>query len=110
MTGVIAFASAKAALRSVAQGLARELGPYGIHIAHIVIDGVIRGEIRGREVPRLCSLQRQDWLASRRCDSRCLLGAGIVSSLAPGFMNWTCGHSKNRLDIGAPERLSSVVP
>jgi NAD(P)-dependent dehydrogenase (short-subunit alcohol dehydrogenase family) len=37
----LAFASAKAALRAVAQGLAREFGPQGIHVAHVVIDGVI---------------------------------------------------------------------
>ena len=40
----IAFASAKAALRAVAQGLAREFGPRGIHVAHVVIDGVIHGD------------------------------------------------------------------
>lgn len=38
------FASAKAALRAVAQGVARELGPDGIHVAHVVIDGGIKGE------------------------------------------------------------------
>jgi len=37
------FASAKAALRAVAQGLAREFGPQGIHVAHVIIDGVIDG-------------------------------------------------------------------
>lgn len=40
----IAFASAKAALRSVAQSAAREYGPRGIHVAHVVIDGGIDGE------------------------------------------------------------------
>jgi NAD(P)-dependent dehydrogenase (short-subunit alcohol dehydrogenase family) len=40
----LAFAAAKAALRAVAQGLAREFGPKGVHVAHIVIDGVIAGE------------------------------------------------------------------
>jgi len=40
----IAFASAKAALRAVAQGFAREFGPQGIHVAHVVIDGVIGGD------------------------------------------------------------------
>ncbi|MBI5312395.1 MAG: SDR family NAD(P)-dependent oxidoreductase [Methylocystis sp.] len=40
----LAFAAAKAALRAVAQGLAREFGAKGVHIAHIVIDGVIAGE------------------------------------------------------------------
>jgi NAD(P)-dependent dehydrogenase (short-subunit alcohol dehydrogenase family) len=39
-----AFASSKAALRSLAQSLAREYGPQGIHVAHVVIDGGIDGE------------------------------------------------------------------
>jgi NAD(P)-dependent dehydrogenase (short-subunit alcohol dehydrogenase family) len=41
--GFSAFASAKAGLRSVAQTAARELGPAGIHVAHIVVDGAIDG-------------------------------------------------------------------
>lgn len=40
----VAFAAAKAALRSLAQTLAREYGPEGIHVAHVVIDGGIDGE------------------------------------------------------------------
>ena len=36
-----AFAGAKAALRALAQSMARELGPRGIHVAHTVIDGAI---------------------------------------------------------------------
>jgi NAD(P)-dependent dehydrogenase (short-subunit alcohol dehydrogenase family) len=44
-----AFASAKAALRALAFGLAREFGPRGLHVGHVVIDGVIDGEqIRSR--------------------------------------------------------------
>lgn len=39
--GTIAFAAGKAAQRSVAQSLARHLGPENIHVAYIVIDGVI---------------------------------------------------------------------
>ena len=38
-SGFSAFAGAKAALRSLAQSMARELGPKGIHVAHIIIDG-----------------------------------------------------------------------
>jgi len=37
--GFAAFASAKAGLRAVAQSMARELGPEGVHVAHLVIDG-----------------------------------------------------------------------
>ncbi len=40
----VAFAAAKAGLRSVAQSVAREYGPRGVHAAHIVIDGGINGE------------------------------------------------------------------
>ena len=40
----VAFAAAKAGLRSVAQSIAREYGPKGIHVAHVVIDGGIDGE------------------------------------------------------------------
>ena len=36
-----AFAAAKGGLRQVAQSLARELGPKNIHVAHVVIDGMI---------------------------------------------------------------------
>lgn len=39
--GFSAFAGAKAALRMLAQSMARELGPKGIHVAHVVIDGPI---------------------------------------------------------------------
>jgi NAD(P)-dependent dehydrogenase (short-subunit alcohol dehydrogenase family) len=38
----ITFSSAKFGMRGLAQSLARELWPKGIHVAHIVIDGVIR--------------------------------------------------------------------
>lgn len=40
------FAMGKFALRGLAQSMARELGPQGIHIAHIVVDGGIRSERR----------------------------------------------------------------
>jgi NAD(P)-dependent dehydrogenase (short-subunit alcohol dehydrogenase family) len=41
--GFSAFASAKAGLRIMAQSAARELGPKGIHVAHVVVDGAIDG-------------------------------------------------------------------
>ena len=40
-SGFAAFAGGKAALRMLAQSMARELGPQGIHVAHVVIDGAI---------------------------------------------------------------------
>ena len=39
--GFAAFSGAKHALRALAQSMARELGPEGIHVAHVVIDGAI---------------------------------------------------------------------
>ncbi len=41
--GFAAFAAAKHGLRAVAQSMARELGPQGIHVAHVVIDGAVDG-------------------------------------------------------------------
>jgi len=38
------FSAAKGALRNLSQALAREYGPKGVHVAHIVIDGVVNGE------------------------------------------------------------------
>jgi NAD(P)-dependent dehydrogenase (short-subunit alcohol dehydrogenase family) len=42
--GFVNLASPKFGLRAVAQSLARELGPKGIHVAHVVIDGQIHSE------------------------------------------------------------------
>jgi len=39
-----AFASAKAAERALAHGMAREFGKEGIHVAHVVIDGAVDGD------------------------------------------------------------------
>jgi NADP-dependent 3-hydroxy acid dehydrogenase YdfG len=39
--GTIAFAAGKAAQRSVAQSLARQLGPENIHVAYVVLNGVV---------------------------------------------------------------------
>jgi NAD(P)-dependent dehydrogenase (short-subunit alcohol dehydrogenase family) len=52
--GYAAFASAKFGLRAVAQSMARELGPQGIHVAHLVIDsGVDTAWVRERRRERL---------------------------------------------------------
>jgi len=51
-----AFGMAKFALRGLAQSLARELGPQGIHVAHLIIDGVLWGE-RARDRFRMSENQ-----------------------------------------------------
>ena len=42
--GFAAFAAAKGGLRNLAQSLARDFGPRGIHVAHVVVDGAIAGD------------------------------------------------------------------
>lgn len=43
------FAAAKAGLRMLAQALAREYGPKGVHVGHVIIDGIVDGErVRSR--------------------------------------------------------------
>lgn len=48
-----AFASAKAGLRAVAQGMAREFGPQGLHVGHVVVDGVIDGDYVNERIPQI---------------------------------------------------------
>jgi NAD(P)-dependent dehydrogenase (short-subunit alcohol dehydrogenase family) len=42
--GFAHFSAAKSGLRNLAQALAKEYGPQGVHVGHVVIDGVINGE------------------------------------------------------------------
>ncbi|OAI01156.1 SDR family NAD(P)-dependent oxidoreductase [Methylomonas methanica] len=57
-----AFASAKAAVRALAQGMAREFGPQGIHVVHTIIDGVIDGERAHRQFSRFVAAKGADGL------------------------------------------------
>lgn len=57
-----AFASAKAALRSLAQGLAREFSPQGIHVVHSIIDGVIDGDRAAQQFPEYYQSKGKDGL------------------------------------------------
>jgi NAD(P)-dependent dehydrogenase (short-subunit alcohol dehydrogenase family) len=59
-----AFASAKAAERAVAHGMAREFGPEGLHVAHVVIDGVIDGEQVNSRFPAIKEGLGQDGMLS----------------------------------------------
>jgi len=60
--GFAHFAAAKAGLRAIAQSMAREYGPHGIHVAHVVIDGGIAGERLLSRVPRLLEERGEDGL------------------------------------------------
>ena len=55
-----AFASAKAALRAVAHGMAREFGPQGLHVGHVIIDGMIDGDQLNRRFPDLKAKKGED--------------------------------------------------
>jgi NAD(P)-dependent dehydrogenase (short-subunit alcohol dehydrogenase family) len=58
------FAMGKFALRGLAQSMARELHPQGIHVAHIVIDGGIKSERRTDPPDRPASLLDPDAIAA----------------------------------------------
>ena len=58
--GLSAFAGAKHALRALAQSMARELGPKGIHVAHVIIDGAIETQWIKERFPERYALKDQD--------------------------------------------------
>jgi NAD(P)-dependent dehydrogenase (short-subunit alcohol dehydrogenase family) len=58
-TGFSAFSGAKFALRSLAQSMAREIGPEGIHVAHTIIDGAIDTEWIAKNFPQRYALKEQ---------------------------------------------------
>jgi NAD(P)-dependent dehydrogenase (short-subunit alcohol dehydrogenase family) len=60
-----AFAAAKGGLRQVAQSMARELGPKNVHVAHVVIDGMIDNRrTRERMADRVKDLPADGMLAT----------------------------------------------
>ena len=67
-SGSAAFAMGKFALRGLAQSAARELGPQGIHVAHIVVDGGVRSEKRPEPADRPDSLLSPDGVAQTYLD------------------------------------------
>jgi NAD(P)-dependent dehydrogenase (short-subunit alcohol dehydrogenase family) len=58
--GFSAFASAKFALRALAQSMARELGPQNIHVAHVVIDGAIDSNFIREMLPDVDTRRAED--------------------------------------------------
>src|ERR1019366_2258123 len=58
--GFAAFAGAKHALRALAQSMARELGPKGIHVAQIMIDGAIDTEFIRENFPQRYALKERE--------------------------------------------------
>ena len=54
-----AFAGAKHALRALAQSMAKELGPLGVHVAHVVVDGAIDTEFIRSNFPARYALKEE---------------------------------------------------
>lgn len=53
-SGLSAFAMSKFGTRAMAQSLAREFGPKGVHVSHVIIDGIINTEKTkgyGQDIP-----------------------------------------------------------
>jgi len=75
--GFAAFAGAKHALRALAQSMARELGPQGLHVAHVVIDGAIDTRFIAENFPERYALKER---------------AGILSpeAIADNYWNLHC--------------------
>ena len=59
-----AFTAAKAGMRAFAQSLAREFGPQGIHVGHVVVDGAIDGDRIRKGLPGLV----EEWGEDRLVD------------------------------------------
>jgi NAD(P)-dependent dehydrogenase (short-subunit alcohol dehydrogenase family) len=59
-----AFAMGKFALRGLAQSMARELHPQGIHIGHVIIDGGIKSARRAEQPGKTASLLDPDSIAA----------------------------------------------
>ncbi len=55
-----AFAGSKHARRALAQSMARELGPMGIHVGHIIIDGAIDTDFIKTNFPERYALKEQE--------------------------------------------------
>ena len=76
--GFSAFAGAKHALRALAQSMARELGPSGIHVAHIVVDGAIDSQFIRDNLPGHMS-----WTSDRGTRRG---EPGLVEPAGPGLL------------------------
>lgn len=80
-----AFASGKFALRALAQSLAREFGPQGVHVSHTIIDGII-------DIPRT-----KAW-SNEHVDGKLSPDAVGVNSF--GILIWSLTSFRLRTRIG----------
>ena len=87
------FAMGKFALRGLAQSMARELAPQGIHVAHFVIDGgdpQSRADASRRTSRTACSIPMRSPRAT---------GTWCSSRAAPGPGRWNCGPGSSGSEV-----------
>ncbi len=60
--GFAHFAAAKAGLRMISQSMAREFGPQGLHVAHVLIDGGVNGDRLRQLIPGMVEQRGEDGL------------------------------------------------
>lgn len=60
--GFAHFAAAKAGLRMLTQSMAREFGPQGLHVAHVLIDGGVNGDRLRQAIPGMVEQRGEDGL------------------------------------------------
>ncbi|MEE9183777.1 MAG: SDR family NAD(P)-dependent oxidoreductase [Acidimicrobiia bacterium] len=71
--GFAAFAAGKHGLRAVAQSMAKELGPEGIHVAHLIVDGIIDVPRVSEHMPELAASKGEDGLVDPKSIAATLL-------------------------------------
>ncbi len=84
------FAMGKFALRGLAQSMARELHPHGIHVAHVVIDGGIKSDAAAEPADKTASLLDPETLSRRA------IFISFISRTARGRPNWNSGRGSRR--------------
>ena len=99
--GFAAFAGAKHALRALAQSMARELGPKGIHVAHPVIDGAIDTEFIREQLPRALRTEGASTASSTPTASPTPTGSFTRSRATPGRTRSNCARGSK---AGDPRR------
>jgi NAD(P)-dependent dehydrogenase (short-subunit alcohol dehydrogenase family) len=103
-----AFNATKGGLRLLVQSMAREFGPQGIHVAHVIIDGGIEGD---RLLSRMPDRPRRR--GRRACSkverSSTTTGTCTPSSAAPGATRSICGPTRRRSSPGAGARACRVI-
>jgi len=69
--GFAAFSGAKHALRALAQSMARELGPQGIHVAQLIVDGAIDTEFIRDNFPGRYALKEREGIVDPEAIAEC---------------------------------------